>query len=1523
TAENFLLKAESINSEHPLIYSARSNLLEAEDRYEEALEPARKLCEENPSYLPGIKLYIHKLLLLDRSEEAHTILLKAVDSMESFHLITLLILIEIEFKMYDKALSRMNLFTPFLPYFEKKVKQTVAAIKVSLHHLCGDDETAKQYAREMDDEYHQYLINKMNSSVIKKRSKLDVHFVRQHYKTCAPATISALSNYWGKSVGQLAIIESICYDGTPSYKIRTWAENNGWYIREFTVTWESIVLLIDLNIPVGISIVSPENGHFQLIIGYDPVIKTILIRDPFVYFTQEVRADKYLDYFRSTGPRGTLLLPPEKSYLIKDIILPDVFEYDLLNEVHCFLDIHQREKALEAVEKLKKISDSHFITLEGCIALAGYDGNIPTLLGVLNKYIEQFPDDPVLLHMKCHNLSEIGHHAEKMEILSNLCKKPDKHPIFWAAYGKELMKDSRKKDDAFYWLKQALKYLKNNAPTILLLGQLLWTERRYEDAAELYWYAACIEDKDESYLQYFFQASQYLQQTDKAVEYLTQRVERFGKQSVYPVISLINAYRILDKTGALFQILEAQLVQHPENGDLLTFAAHIYASYGKYKKAEEFLQRAKGRAREKVWLTMAAKLAGYKSEKKQAIKLWQEIINLEPLSIEAHTLLALLLAETEGKESTFRYLEKLCEDFPYQFDIHKLRIVWLRDEQPGAVETICTQLLAKYDCDAWIYSELASALFKQRNSERAEKEIKKALSLDSFNPDYHTLLGDIYGYQNKQQEAKEAYKKAISLRVDTTTAILGLVSICMDKDEKKEALNFVEQELIAQTVFGDGLIAFYNTAQGIIDQDELLSSLRFAHQERDDLWITWSVLISHLISMNKLDEAEAIALAGINQFPLNPYLRLDLARIMQFKPDLEGEIQAISKAREINPSLSEASQRLSQLYMRKGEFKKALEIMELAIASTPLVSSNYEYLAQILYRLGDRKEALYKLRRAILINPAGAGAWELLWQWAHELKEPWFCIDVAEKLLEQRKDDPHILLLLAESFFYAGEDKKGLEAIDRALVLDPRCIEAYDLKARYFAVCERYDEALHYCSIPEEENVPASLSIRRAWIEGRRGSLHEAVRILQQVLSGSPESEYGWYLFLEYLHLLKSTEQLEKAAIEMMKLFPLNSRSYVYLGTLYKEKGFKEKAKDLFRKAFLLSPSDSYAGTQLCGLQLETNNMEKAENILALLKSQLGDNNEYYLAAKARVLIKKKDVKQSIRIFNTLAARSINDSSPLQSVADAFDEQGLNDIVYSLAKKNVALNGYRAVFNRHIGPIWIKHNAEKNKWLYFSQLRTIFRESGVPALSTYIIELGKAVKNILGSSRFFTLTKYKFILMHLYKNYRGWIKNTPDACGVLGETLLLCGLIDPAIKTLQLWDNHHHYSVCIINNYITALYLKRNFSKAEFVTKQVKEWYKDDPLFTSTQPGFLFLWEVLHTLLIKSGTIQMEDLHRSDNENELYEEKTLYNIVHFLLKKQEYPCNEKKHQHLSRYVQEFPHAKYMINIYKYLLKKKE
>ena len=71
------------------------------------------------------------------------------------------------------------------------------------------------------------------------------------------------------------MVEEICYAGTPEHSERHWAEEHGWATREFRVTWESAVALLDRGVPFTLVTSDPTNAHLEAVIGYDRRAKRV------------------------------------------------------------------------------------------------------------------------------------------------------------------------------------------------------------------------------------------------------------------------------------------------------------------------------------------------------------------------------------------------------------------------------------------------------------------------------------------------------------------------------------------------------------------------------------------------------------------------------------------------------------------------------------------------------------------------------------------------------------------------------------------------------------------------------------------------------------------------------------------------------------------------------------------------------------------------------------------------------------------------------------------------------------------------------------------------------------------------------------------------------------------------------------------------------------------------------------------------------------------------------------------------
>src|SRR5262249_54370829 len=151
----------------------------------------------------------------------------------------------------------------------------------------------------------------------------------------------------------------------------------------------------------------------------------------------EFPAEATLTRYRSTGPRGMVLVPAERADLLDGIELPDAALYDQLYQMQRALADFDRDRAAGIQSTMRASAPTHRLTLwAGCV-LAAYDADSVGMLAAVEKLLEQFPDDaPLQLH-KLHCLRTLARREERLAMLAAICAKKESHPYLWHMYAQE------------------------------------------------------------------------------------------------------------------------------------------------------------------------------------------------------------------------------------------------------------------------------------------------------------------------------------------------------------------------------------------------------------------------------------------------------------------------------------------------------------------------------------------------------------------------------------------------------------------------------------------------------------------------------------------------------------------------------------------------------------------------------------------------------------------------------------------------------------------------------------------------------------------------------------------------------------------------------------------------------------------------------------------------------------------------------------------------------------------------------
>ncbi len=1194
-------EARRLDPKAPWLFAEWAAVCEMADRYEEALDVAEESLVLLPGYRPGIQAKARLLTLVGRDDEALSLLREAVQTMESGAVAAQLLELEKEKGLYADAWTTLERCAELQPLSEKTITTWLAAERTDLALRLDRPEEAIHHANKVDTDFYRRIAKRLEEgSTPGRRVMLPVGFVRQHYQTCAPATLAALSRYWSLAADHLEIAERICYDGTPNHSERSWAEEQGFVVREFTADWITACALIDAGIPFTLTTTWPGGAHLQAVIGYDALRGTLLIRDPFNRTHGEFEAASLFAAMQATGPRGLILLPQNEIHHLAGIELPDAPLWDGYQNVMTALQRHDRETAAVGIQTVVAQNPEHRLALAARRALALYDGDEASALSVTEELLVRFPDDVNLQLSKAASLSVLGTRAQQLEWLTGLSERAAAEPLVLVRYAQLLGQDGREAPQAMRLLQRALDRMPTDASAWSTCADLLWDCARKDEAITCRRIAACLSETNENHAIAYFRAVHFLGHTASGLEFLRERVVRLGSKSSAPRMTLFNQLEMLERTEEAFTFLDQALVERPDDADLLLFAAEAKFRYARIDEATALLAQADGRAKQAPWLRLSALLAREKDDIEAALTLAREALALEPLNLQHHRLIAQMLARHKGRRQAIAFLQEATARFDHHFELHQLLVEWLSDEDWGAVEPVLRHLVAINPSSAWAQRELAIKLARQNRHDEALALMAMVRDMAAADSYTHSTLGFIKLSQGHTAAGRSHLRDALTLSVDNDYALNTLVDTGTTLAERQESLDFVRRELIRQVTQGDGLLSFQNAAQRTLPPDEALTVLREAFDARPDLWQSWVAVGVQLIEMGRTEEALELIGRAIDRFPLLPRLRLEQGRARALQGQRDAARESYKLALQISPQWTQAVRQYVDTVLDEGvEFGRALAVIDAALARNPEDADLRGVKAWVLWQSGERQMALTELPQALMLDPRPEWMWNTLTLFGDETGDPELPHRVAEELAERRPGDIWTWIRAAE---HTADVAQAIVMTDRALALEPRSQAAHETRLATLLRAGRFDEidsALE--KHPWEGQAPISIRLFGVHANKMRGNIKAAFQQLRQLIDEDANNYGLWELLAEWSDEDDRFKTYLEAAENLVRLAPNYYKAHGFLAHALMKHDERASALPHFERAFQLNPAYSFAGFNLADYYLDDYDEAKAAPVLEIL----------------------------------------------------------------------------------------------------------------------------------------------------------------------------------------------------------------------------------------------------------------------------------------------------------------------------------
>jgi len=1236
-AERFLNRAESQAHDRAWLSIERASAYEFAERFDDALQAAKHSQELIPWFRPGVQATAHLLQVQGRENEALDHLTEAVQHIESGIVVAQLAAIQLDMGRTGDARTSYERYAELSPLMEQEVSDWLAARRCDSAYFMGDIAAAKVQAPLADDEFYTDFAVRLELPHDAPGNSVRLTMPEFPVSPTPPRPLTILTRFWNAPDIKLPD-EKPTFDGLWESEERQSARTAGFHEREFTITPELAFAMLDRGIPFLMTMVDAGYTHSQVVCGYDRQRNSIWMRDPSGRRSIESPLKPLLERYAPFGPRGLAIVPEEKKHLFDSFVIgdPDQALYDQLHQLQECLAVNDRPKAGWLLTQMQEHRLKDFARL----ALARYDANSTLLLQALDRVLDQWPDESTFLLSRINVLRDLGRKDERLAMARRQLRRTDGDPLFAQHYAQLILPDARFQREGVHVMQRGIRKRPYAAVAYYFLANLLWEEHEFHEATDLYRFAACLDERDEQFAEAYFRAARVLEQTPEAMRFLQTRFNRTKGKLASPARALFYSLSEQDEMQSAFKVLD-QVTEatdaggdRTETGEVLLFAAELRADYNESQKGIELLEKAKERTALPAWLRTAARMATLRCDLPLAKRHWEELLIVEPLAADAYRAMPRLIADLQGRDAAVVWLRQWADKHPTHHPLQQLLIDWLRSEAPGPVgvssdfsaEQILRRLIDQCPEDAWAHREYALHLANNGRAAEAFAELEIAHDLEPDSASYLYTLGHVSLKADKPAESREAYEEAIRRSVENDVAIAELVALAGEED-KEDALQFIADELKTQPVFSDGLMAFRDQAVNIMEPDDLLRILQGLLDDHAEVWACWSTVSQQLLICGRLEEAHELAKEAVIRFPLQARLWIDLAEVHRAQSDTEGQIEALRRAVGVAPGWSYAARELAEALESNLQSEDARVVLEQAVARSSLDPVNHGYLADNLWNSGDSTEALERLRVALKLDPGYDWAWRALSDWTERMECPENAVEITREVANVRPGDARAWLSLVRVLPGREQAEEALESLDRAIALNPRSIEAYDLKAERLAEMGRYDEA-KAAALPEifDADPPMVLQGRAAWVEARRGRFDIACREMQALVALEPHYYWGWQQLAEWYNETGKSDLYLEAAEKLVDLRGDSPVALAMRGEARMQTGDRDGGKADLREAQRIAPGYSFAGMLLFDAYLHDEEYGSARAALALLQEHIGGSGRPFVAARyAQLASHEKD----------------------------------------------------------------------------------------------------------------------------------------------------------------------------------------------------------------------------------------------------------------------------------------------------------
>ena len=386
-------------------------------------------------------------------------------------------------------------------------------------------------------------------------------------------------------------------------------------------------------------------------------------------------------------------------------------------------------------------------------------------------------------------------------------------------------------------------------------------------------------------------------------------------------------------------------------------------------------------------------------------------------------------------------------------------------------------------------------------------------------------------------------------------------------------------------------------------------------------------IIHHYLESGKIALAKKAIKLGLSQHPASLNLKLFKIETLIFENKLNDAERLLSPLFEIEPNNEELYIQKANIFSKKDEHEKAIEVFKKAIEIAEDCADLYSLIGMEYLFLDNYQEAKQNFIKCIELDIEDYSALYNIIYCFDFLDETIEAIEFLNGYLDKNPYSEVAWHQLGRQYVETKQSEKALAAFDFAIISDDLFIGAYLEKAKVLEKLNRHEEAIenYKITIAIEDSTAYAL-IKIGYCYERLKDSDRALKHYYQAVEEDPASDKGWmritkffitkkdyHKALSYINkaididvnnasywLLYSTinerllllEEAERGYKKTLELGDCELSTWIARGDILIKLGEYEAAKFNFVQALEYHPKSEELEYRLSGVCLKLNNME-------------------------------------------------------------------------------------------------------------------------------------------------------------------------------------------------------------------------------------------------------------------------------------------------------------------------------------------